>query len=546
MGTSSRVFLKSGFIAQNVYGGGAGIESIYDNNKNTRIDFPDMARVPKTEVHIYGRNFNYMANGKSLGMIDRTMIWGSVYGGGDVANVGNTKADPDVFTYEQHKVPKNCTSLVNIRGGAIFSQVFAGGKGRLVSECENYQNLGGIYGNACLGIDRPVSSYPYFDETTKTPLEPWSEKAMEHPDDKTNPDIIPTFHERIYGGCQNGTVFGNTFISIFDGYIGHGIYGGGWGNSDSQTVDGRITSADVTGNTNMIIMGGKALLSSYWNPDTRSWHPASIINGITYSPQYNHETLKFKINHNIYGGGNEACIVGHNTNLILTKGFLHDNTEVNPGQAKNLRFYQTAEWKEIYNKVGSPHFSIFGGGFGEDAKVEGNTNISIDMVGSKHSAKPNLEVGKEHEHFESDYSYMDIVGGGYSGKVEGSTNISGAGGAFCRRVFGGGFYSSVNNTNVTIKAIDCSDIFGGGFMGDVEKSTNIIIGEDNSKKTTTTSGNETSSDETSSADTTTSGDNNTGATHPTTIATTCCSAKGKACDVEGFPSSLKSSSDILV
>ena len=511
VGTSSRVFLKSGFIAQNVYGGGAGIESIYDNNKNTWIDFPDMARVPKTEVHIYGRNFNYMANGKSLGMIDRTMIWGSVYGGGDVANVGNTKADPDVFTYEQHKVPKNCTSLVNIRGGAIFSQVFAGGKGRLVSECKNYQNLGGIYGNACLVIDRPVISYPYFDETTKTPLEPWSEKAMEHPDDKTNPDIIPTFHERIYGGCQNGTVFGNTFISIFDGYIGHGIYGGGWGNSDSQTVDGRITSADVTGNTNMIIMGGKALLSSYWNPNTRSWHPASIINGITYSPQYNHETLKFKINHNIYGGGNEACIVGHNTNLILTKGFLHDNTEVKPGQAKNLRFYQTAEWKEIYNKVGSPHFSIFGGGFGEDAKVKGNTNISIDMVGSKHSAKPNLEVGKEHEHFESDYSYMDIVGGGYSGKVEGSTNISGAGGAFCRRVFGGGFYSSVNNTNVTIKAIDCSDIFGGGFMGDVEKSTNIIIGEDNSKKTTTTSGNETSSDETSSADTTTSGDNNTGA-----------------------------------
>ena len=511
VGTSSRVFLKSGFIAQNVYGGGAGIESIYDNNKNTWIDFPDMARVPKTEVHIYGRNFNYMANGKSLGMIDRTMIWGSVYGGGDVANVGNTKADPDVFTYEQHKVPKNCTSLVNIRGGAIFSQVFAGGKGRLVSECKNYQNLGGIYGNACLVIDRPVISYPYFDETTKTPLEPWSEKAMEHPDDKTNPDIIPTFHERIYGGCQNGTVFGNTFISIFDGYIGHGIYGGGWGNSDSQTVDGRITSADVTGNTNMIIMGGKALLSSYWNPDTRSWHPASIINGITYSPQYNHETLKFKISHNIYGGGNEACIVGHNTNLILTKGFLHDNTEVKPGQAKNLRFYQTAEWKEIYNKVGSPHFSIFGGGFGEDAKVKGNTNISIDMVGSKHSAKPNLEVGKEHEHFESDYSYMDIVGGGYSGKVEGSTNISGAGGAFCRRVFGGGFYSSVNNTNVTIKAIDCSDIFGGGFMGDVEKSTNIIIGEDNSKKTTTTSGNETSSDETSSADTTTSGDNNTGA-----------------------------------
>ena len=511
VGISSKVFIKSGFIAQNVYGGGAGIESIYKND--TWIDFPNMVRVPKTEAHIYGRNFNYMVNGKSLGTIDRTMIWGSVYGGGDVANVGYTKADPDVFTYEQHKVPKNCTSLVNIRGGAIFSQVFAGGKGRLVSECSKYQNLGGIYGNTCLVIDRPVISYPYYDETTKKALEPWSTEAMEHPADTVNANIIPTFHERIYGGCQNGTVEGNTFISIWDGYIGHGIYGGGWGNSDSETVNGekttsngeKITSANVTGNTNMIIMGGRALLSSYWNPDTRSWHPASIINGITYSPQYNHETLKFKVNHNIYGGGNEACEVRNNTNITITKGFLHDDTEVKPGQAKDSHFYQTAEWKEIYYKVGSPHFSIFGGGYGEDAIVKGNTNINIDMVREKKiHFGIGFELGKEYEHFYSGYSYMDIVGGGYSGKVEGSTNIKGAGGAFCRRVFGGGFYSSVNSTNITVKAIDCHDIFGGGFMGDVEQSTNVTIGEDNSK-TATTSG-----DETSGTDTTTSGNNTSG------------------------------------
>ena len=502
VGTSSRVFIKSGFIAQNVYGGGAGIESISNSNneKNKWIDFPNMARVPKTEVHIYGRNFNYTANGKNLGTIDRTMIWGSVYGGGDVANVGNTEAGPDVFTYEQHKVPKNCTSLVNIRGGAIFSQVFAGGKGRLASECSSYQNLGGIYGNSCLVIDRPVISYPYYDETTKKALEPWSTEAMEHPAETVNANIIPTFHERIYGGCQNGTVYGNTFISIWDGYIGHGIYGGGWGNSDSETVNGekttsngeKITSADVTGNTNMIIMGGKALLSSYWNPNTRSWNPASIINGITYSPQYNHETLKFKINHNIYGGGNEACEVRNNTNITIANGFLHKDTEVKPGQAKDLHFYQTAEWKEIYYKVGSPHFSIFGGGFGEDAIVDGNTNINIDMVRDKKiHFGIDFELGKEYEHFYNGYSYMDIVGGGYSGKVKGSTNIKGAGGVFCRRVFGGGFYSSVNSTNITVKAIDCHDIFGGGFMGDVEESTNVIIGEDNSK-TTTTSGNDTS------------------------------------------------------
>lgn len=492
VGTLSRVFIKSGYVAQNVYGGGAGIESIYDKNQNTWIDFPYMARVPKTEVYVYGRNIKYKYN---LGLIDRTMILGSVYGGGDVANVGNTdaKEEPDVFTFEHHQVPARYTSLVNIRGGSVFSQVFAGGRGRLKSECKDYTQLGGIYGNTSLVIDRPNITYPYFDEKTKEYIKPWSDNAMKHPDNDVNKDIMPTFLERIYGGCENGTVYGNTFMSISDGQIGHGIYGGGWGNCDTLTVNGtetvNVTSANVTGNTNILLNGGQALLSSYWNPETRSWRPASIINGITYSPQYDHEALKFKVNHNIYAGGNEACEVGNDTNILIAKGLLNDNTEVKPGQdKKNMKFYQTSEWKEIYNKVGSPHFSIFGGGFGEKTYVKGNTNITIDMHGRDANNHQDIELkpGKEHEHFYSDFSYMDIVGGGYSGTVEGSTNISGAGGVFCRRVFGGGFYSSVNETYVTIKAIDCRDIFGGGFMGDVKKATHVIIGSDNSTSGSTT------------------------------------------------------------
>lgn len=492
VGSLSRVFIKSGYVAQNVYGGGAGIESIYDKNKNTWIDFPNMARVPKTEVYVYGRNIKYRYN---LGLIARTMILGSVYGGGDVANVGNEKAKeaPDVFNFEHHQVPARYTSLVNIRGGVVFSQVFAGGRGRLKSECNDYKKLGGIYGNTSLVIDRPNITYPYFDEKTKEYIKPWSPDAMKHPDNDKNKDIMPAFLERIYGGCENGTVYGNTFMSISDGQIGHGIYGGGWGNCD--TVNGTdtltVTSADVTGNTNIMINGGQALLSSYWNPETRSWRPASIIDGITYSPQYDHEALKFKVNHNIYAGGNEACEVGNNTNILIVKGLLNDNTEVKPGQdKKNMKFYQTNEWKEIYNKVGSPHFSIFGGGFGEKTYVKGNTNITIDMQGRDANNHQDIELkpGKEHEHFYSDFSYMDIVGGGYSGTVEGSTNISGAGGVFCRRVFGGGFYSSVKETNVTIKAIDCRDIFGGGFMGDVKEATHVIIGSDNSTTGSTTGG----------------------------------------------------------
>lgn len=478
VGSLSRVFIKSGYVAQNVYGGGAGIESIYDKNQNTWIDFPNMARVPKTEVYVYGRNIKYKQN---LGLIARTMILGSVYGGGDVANVGNKKAKeaPDVFNFEHHQVPARYTSLVNIRGGVVFSQVFAGGRGRLKSECNDYKKLGGIYGNTSLVIDRPNITYPYFDEKTKEYIKPWSDNAMKHPDNDKNKDIMPAFLERIYGGCENGTVYGNTFMSISDGQIGHGIYGGGWGNCDTLTVNGTdtltVTSADVTGNTNIMINGGQALLSSYWNPETRSWRPASIIDGIIYSPQYNHQALKFKINHNIYAGGNVACVVGKDAYLTMEKGLLHDSTQVAYGV--NKKFFETMAWKEIYNKVGSPHFCVFGGGYGEHTVIQGDTHVKINMEENNNRGHvDDIKKGEEYKHFLSGFSVMDIVGGGYSGKVVGNTHVEGSGGIFCRRVFGGGFYNSVKSTTVNIKAIDCHDIFGGGMMGDVIDSTAVNIG----------------------------------------------------------------------
>lgn len=478
VGSLSRVFIKSGYVAQNVYGGGAGIESIYDKNQNTWIDFPNMARVPKTEVYVYGRNIKYKQN---LGLIARTMILGSVYGGGDVANVGNEKAKeaPDVFNFEHHQVPARYTSLVNIRGGVVFSQVFAGGRGRLKSECNDYKKLGGIYGNTSLVIDRPNITYPYFDEKTKEYIKPWSDNAMKHPDNDKNKDIMPAFLERIYGGCENGTVYGNTFMSISDGQIGHGIYGGGWGNCDTLTVNGTdtltVTSADVTGNTNIMINGGQALLSSYWNPETRSWRPASIIDGIIYSPQYNHQALKFKINHNIYAGGNVACVVGKDAYLTMEKGLLHDSTQVAYGV--NKKFFETMAWKEIYNKVGSPHFCVFGGGYGEHTVIQGDTHVKINMEENNNRGHvDDIKKGEEYKHFLSGFSVMDIMGGGYSGKVVGNTHVEGSGGIFCRRVFGGGFYNSVKSTTVNIKAIDCHDIFGGGMMGDVIDSTAVNIG----------------------------------------------------------------------
>ena len=471
----STVFVKAGTIEGNVYGGGAGVESAWKDG--AYVDFPDMARVEKTEVHLYGKMFIYKSTNSR---IDRTLVLGSVYGGGDVANVGSVKADPATFSRDNYVNPSNRTTLVNIRGGSIMDGVFAGGKGRIASECADYKTLGGIYGNTCLIIDRPVMHYPYWDDEKKQYLSPSDDANMAHPADDNNRDVYSFFMERIYGGCQNGTVYGNTLMTLYYGSIGHGIYGGGLGSSSTADVEGKsvltTTSADVTGNTNVFILGGEALIHSYWRPRTRSWEPASIIDGVTYSPQYDHEKLKFKINHNIYAGGNVACKVNGNTYLTMTKSLLHDYTELVSGR-NDKNFFESNEWREIYEKVGSPHFCVFGGGYGDSAIVVGDTYVNVDMGsrGSNHSGMGFVE-GEEYKHFLSGYAVMDIMGGGYSGKVIGDTHIVGSGGLFCRRMFGGGSYSSVRSTDVEIKAVDCHDVFGGGFMGDVLKATTVRIG----------------------------------------------------------------------
>ena len=471
----SKVFVKAGTIEGNIYGGGAGVESAWKSG--AYIDLPNMARVEKTEVHIYGKMFTY---NDTKSRIDRTLVFGSVYGGGDVANVGYEKADSATFSRDNYINPSNRTTLVNIPGGSIMDGVFAGGKGRIASECADYKTLGGIYGNTCLIIDRPVIHYPYWDDKKKQYLSPSDDANMAHPADDNNRDVYSYFTERIYGGCQNGTVYGNTLMTLYYGSIGHGIYGGGLGSSSTADVEGKsvltTTSADVTGNTNVFILGGEALIHSYWRPRTRSWEPASIIDGVTYSPQYDHEKLKFKINHNIYAGGNVACKVGGNTHLTMTKSLLHDYTMLLSGR-NDKNFFESNEWREIYEKVGSPHFCVFGGGYGDSAIVVGDTYVNVDMGsrGTNHSGMDVVE-GEEYKHFLSGYSVMDIVGGGYSGKVCGDTHIIGAGGVFCRRMFGGGSYSSVRSTDVEIKAVDCHDVFGGGLMGDVLKGTTVRIG----------------------------------------------------------------------
>ena len=445
------VKIYGGVISMNVFGGGAGIEPYTVNGVDKA--FPDMARVKgKTNVDVYGEWY------KIDGMdVERTLIFGSVYGGGDVANVG-TSANT---TKQQLTGSESFTTKVNIKGASVMSPVFAGGNGRNKSSHYDYTKLGAVYGNAGLFVNETSEAYPY-DSNSGTLSTP----------------VIPYLWSRAYGGGNKGIINGNTLVKIDNGYFSDDIFAGGLGDAQANTANS--TSADVKGHTNLIVNGGEAKLTSLWNPVTRAWVAATSANNHLYSPQYDPEKRKFKVNHNMYGGGNLACVVEGNSYITMTKGMLNNQETVSATANPDGGFFATKEWKEVYYKTGSPYFCVFGGGYGKQAVINGSTNLDVALEDNNNHVHiediPDRVEGEEYLHFIPNQSVMDIVGGGYEGKVIGQTNVNIAGGTFARRVFGGGQYNSVYTSNVNINSIDCEDVFGGGMMGDIEKTVYVNIG----------------------------------------------------------------------
>ena len=270
IGGNTKVLIKSGNVSNDVFGGGAGVES-YKKDDGTMVDFPQMARVKgKTTVDVRGEMIHNETDNYYL---ERSLVFGGVFGGGDVANVG-TVGTEGVIIDNDNKDAQAYATTVNIRGGAVFSQVYAGGNGRVQAVCNDNTQLGAVYGNTRIMVDKANDTYPYNDGSLTAPTE----------------DVIPYIWNRIYGGCRNGKVYGNTLVDIEGGYIGYNIFGGGWGDVSD---DGKITSADVTGNTNILVSGGEQKLTSSWLSEQRTWEPTNILGGVTYSPQYDPMTQKF-------------------------------------------------------------------------------------------------------------------------------------------------------------------------------------------------------------------------------------------------------------
>lgn len=272
-----------------------------------------------------------------------------------------------------------------------------------------------------------------------------------------------TIHGSVYGGGEIANIGGSTSVTINSGSFGADIFGGGMGVlNDDKSVK---ASADIGGNTTVNINGGEFNVVVNTNDATKEERP-------------------YLQRHNIYGGGNIACAVGGGAYLNMAKGMLTNRSD---GSSDFLKTGNGMD--KVYMKEGKMFFSIFGGGFGKNTSVTGNTYVDFNVVfdGCQNITGIGLS-GDMVEH----QTLLDVVGGGFNGSVNGNTYVHVGGDAMCRNLYGGGLYATIGgNTFVDVTGGNIDNVYGGGVMGDINGTdgTLVTIGLHESESHTDAAGN---------------------------------------------------------
>ena len=429
-------------FTHNIYGGGFG-NAAATSSDNVETNYHDVGKVSgNTSVQVnggftYGSVYGGGARGIVLGttnveIADTARIYGNVYGGGEIANVHGYKLkveSGELKVISAVDAAADTTAIVTFSGGNTYGNAFGGG------------SKGNILGNT------QVHMYNYNDG-----------------DD----EVVPYIWQDIYGGGEAAAVTKSTHVIIDGGMMGDNVFGGGLGSVNGEAV---ITSADVYGNTYVTINGGAMLTNRRYRDGVfMEWTDYSVKN----TDFFNNMTSRLTDNHNIYGGGNAACVVvGDSYVSLLGRGPVQDiNT-------KNLNVM-----KRLANNGYAPQFCVFGGGYGVNTKVYGNSNVDVSLgidpaTGNKLYWAEDLTP----KTINALYAYgpsltmMDVVGGGFNGTVgfdannpdlkTNSTHVHIGGNTMLRNVYGGGYYAPVTNSEVSITGGKMNNVYGGGLMGDI-------------------------------------------------------------------------------
>ena len=353
-----------------------------------------------------GSSINYKELGKTYGNVELTINGGifhcPVFGGGyGVADAQQRKTNNVETLSRMARVYGK--SDVNIQGGVFFNNVYGGGDMAVV------ENRGADATNVVIGNNADIRGSVFAGGNGRH-LRPNSlsfaadDNMTQHPDSvglvigNTNVILIgsaeqaPYVYGDIFGGGNMAQASADTYVSIFAGNMAGQIFGGGNGDITASTV----TSADVLGNTNVMLAqdegsqddedirnvdnsfsinviwnrkwSAEKNLFYVWDPDIKESTDEPEIEGAVYKKDEFFANGKFLNPHNIYGGGNLACNVAGRATVLVQKGMTP------------YELLKTDEWKQTYTDNDNPHFSVFGGGYGQLTKV-GSTDVTVNVDG---------------------------------------------------------------------------------------------------------------------------------------------------------------------
>ena len=433
-------------IYGHVYGGGAGI---FGENEVTTAH--GTAKMPYYKAAMVMKETNLEISGG-------TLIFGNVYGGGDIANTGwfeeGYRPSESHQNYEnESKAHLDLTTYLQMKGGNVMGNVFAGGNGRKMTELEKANFIGAIIGNTSVVLGNYNSGTSVWDAGTKI----WGS---------------------VYGGGQNGCVYscaamaannGGVARTLVEGLIdgctnvefkhtdiGQDIFGGGLGAVEMVDHDHNpatpeqeiITSADISGNTFVFFNRGNLITGYYWDPQDCVFKEqrCGIVDAVDY------RDTPSDIAHNLYGGGNMACTIGTKDRGTgkLVEGTGNTTIYMIGAPVVDPSFMGSKYYTDALDIYGKPHFSAFGAGYGKYAKVLGNAYSDIALVAA---------------------GFHSVVGGGMNGPVEGEcyTHIAcDKDNTRIHNVYGGGYYAPVGGTHLQItEGHILENVFGGGVMGNI-------------------------------------------------------------------------------
>ncbi len=448
-GYSAHIRISAGTI-NNVYGGNDISGNVLGGNA---IDIRS-----SIGGNVYGGgNGSYVYTDKSSKADDPT--YGDFYYG-DFDNTQNTASVAALNAFRPHTAQSYIRVAGTQANPVVVNTVYGGGNSATVTD--DIKLVLGEYitiDNVFLGSN----GIDMVDKSTNGTLETYRTISNL---DLTNSDIFNSYMEGAAVSCMPKYSFDagypNTYVAANDAryaHIGSFFCGGNVGSMTSAALTDIkfdypiiITHKLVGGCNDAFVKATENLNARHEGGFTATPARADelkihlTVNGVIFA---NPDNASSGNQGNIFGGCFNSGIINGNVLIDLQQDIIPSNSTISSDMDTYL-----ADQVNLFNTP----FSVFGGGFGPEATVIGNTTINItsDEVGTGRALK--------------------VFGGGLRGGVTKNTTINMTGGEI-GKIYGGGFEGAVNgNTSVYLSGGKVYDSFGGACNANISGYAQTFLG----------------------------------------------------------------------